>query len=91
MDLAKSRVISPDFLKQIEVDPDSMLTCEDREIFHKINVRFQSLFTPQPGKYNGGHGYIDNKLQFATPPPPNSMAISPHIQTYRNSRARKTI
>ena len=56
-----------------------MLTQEDRDKFHCLHQRYVHLFTPQPGRYNGKWGYIDNKLKFSTPPPPNSRT---HIPNY---------
>ena len=71
-DLAKSRLYSKDYVKQINVDPDGILSPDQREIFHGIHKQFAQLFTPQPGRYNGYWRYVDNKLKFSTPPPPNS-------------------
>ena len=56
-----------------------MLSQADRNVFNKLHNRFRALFTPQPGRYNGWKGYIDNKLQFAALPPPNSRT---HIPNY---------
>ena len=64
---------------QLRVDPDGILTQEDREIFHQLHSRYVHLFSPQPGRYNGQWGYVDNKLNFSTPPPPNSKT---HIPNY---------
>ena len=84
-DFAMSRDTSPDYLKQIKVDPDNVLSVEDRQIFHDLHQRFASLFTPQPGKYNGKYGYIDNKLQFSAPPPPNTRTHIPNYSPAMNT------
>ena len=73
------------YLDQIQVDPDEILEESDRDIFHKLHVRFQALFTPQPGKYNGFKGHIDNKLQFASLPPPNTKTNIPNYSPTMNS------
>ena len=52
-DFSRSRHIDPLFLKQIQVDPDGILSPEERNIFHTLHQRFAKLFTKQPGKYNG--------------------------------------
>ena len=70
-DKALKRNCSKSYLDQIKVDPDGVLSDEDRNLFHQLHAKFAHLFTPQPGKYNGRWGYIDNKLQFSTPPAPN--------------------
>ena len=54
-------------------------------MFNKLHIRFQSLFTPQPGKYCGDKGYIDNKLQFASLPPPNARTRVPNYSPSMNA------
>ena len=84
MDFAQSRHIDPTYMDLIQVDPDNILKEEEREIFHNLHRRFAKLFTKQPGKYNGRYGYIDNKLQFATPPPPNARTRIPNYSPSMN-------
>ena len=67
------------YLHLISVDPDNVLTEDQKEVFHKLNREFAHIFTPNPGRYNGSYGYIDNRLQFSAPPPPNSKT---HIPNY---------
>ena len=81
-DMAKSRLINPDYINQLQVDPDGILSDSERDVFHQLHKKFAHLFTPQPGKYNGSWGYIENKLKFSTPPPPNSRT---HIPNYAPS------
>ena len=83
--LATSKDNDPKYLDQIQVDPDGVLEEADRDLFHKLHVRFQALFTPQPGKYNGHIGHIDNKLQFASLPPPNTKTHIPNYSPTMNS------
>ena len=58
---------------------------EEQQIFHDLHKRFELLFTPQPGKYNGVYGYINNKLQFATQPPPNTKTRIPNYSPTMNN------
>ena len=81
-DFALSRPYSPDFLKQLKVDPDKILSTQQREMFNDLHRKFPHLFTTQPGKYNGYAGYVENRLQFASPPAPNSRT---HIPCYSPS------
>ena len=67
------------YLHLLQVDPDNVLSNDDKEIFHVLHRRFAHLFTPQPGRYNGNYGHVDNQLQFSSPPPPNSKT---HIPNY---------
>ena len=68
----------------LKVDPDNILTQMDRDLFHQLHRRYAHLFTPQPGKYNGAHGYVDNKLKFSTPPPPNARTYIPNYSPSMN-------
>ena len=80
-DFSVGRDPNPD-LSSIQVDPDNVLQEEDRMIFHNLHKRFAQLFTKQPGRYNGKWGFIENRLQFSTPPPPNNRT---HIPNYSPS------
>ena len=59
-----------------------MLQPEEREVFHELHRKYRHLFTVQPGRYNGSFGYIENKLQFSTPPAPNART---HVPNYSPS------
>ena len=83
-DLAQSRQYSKDYLAMLKVDPDGILSQMDRDLFHQLHRRYAHLFTPQPGKYNGAHGYVDNKLKFSTPPPPNARTYIPNYSPSMN-------
>ena len=83
-DFSTKRPIDLTNLEQIQVDPDMMLTQSERDISHKLHERFSALFTQQPGKYNGHHGYINNKLQFSTLPPPNTKTRIPNYSPPMN-------
>ena len=52
-DLNKVREDPEEHLGDLQVDPDNILTEEQRQIFHKLHKRYAKLFTPRPGKYNG--------------------------------------
>ena len=81
-DFSTGRDSNPEYLAQIQVDPDNVLSEEDRSIFHNLHTQFANLFTKQPGRYNGKWGFVENRLQFSTPPPPNSRT---HIPNYSPS------
>ena len=81
---AKKKNTLEDYLHLIQVDPDNVLNPEDRAIFHNIHRKFVHLFNPQPGKYNGSFGFVNNKLQFSTPPAPNSRTHVPNYSPTMN-------
>ena len=70
------------YLHLIQVDPDHTLSSNQRNKFIEINKEFAHLFNPQPGRYSGHYGHIDNKLKFSSLPPPNSKT---HIPNYSPS------
>ena len=78
-DLSKIKEEPDKYLDEISVDPDSILTQEQRDVFHDINKRYAAVFTPRPGKYNGYYKHIDNSLHFSSVPAPNSKT---HIPSY---------
>ena len=67
------------YLSECKVDPDGILTEEQRQTFRDINQRFARIITPRPGKYNGYYGHIDNRLHFSSKPAPN---VRTHIPNY---------
>ena len=83
-DLATIKEKPDKYLHLLRVDPDNMLSAEDKQIFHKLHRKYARIFTPQPGKYNGQFGFVDNKLQFATPPAPNSKTRIPNYSPSMN-------
>ena len=48
------------YLHLLSVDPDNVLSEEEKTVFYNLHEDFASVFTPQPGRYNGKWGYIDN-------------------------------
>ena len=61
-----------------------MLHESEKQVFNKLHVQFAHLFTPQPGRYNGFWGYVDNRLQFSSPPAPNAKTYIPNYSPKMN-------
>ena len=80
----KKRSYSTKYLTQLKVDPDNILSQSEKEVFHQLHRQFAHLFTPQPGRYNGNWGYVENRLKFSTPPPPNSKTYIPNYSPSMN-------
>ena len=68
-----------DFMKEICIDPDDMMTPAWKDRFYSICKDFSGIITPRPGKYNGYYGRIDNSLNFSSTPPPS---IRAHLPKY---------
>ena len=66
-----------DYLHEISIDPDNILSDEWKNKFASICKRFSHLITPKPGRYNGFFGRVDNSINFATQPPPSIKARLP--------------
>ena len=67
------------YLDQCKIDPDNVLTEEQRQTFREINLRYARTITPRPGRYNGYYGHIDNRIHFSQKPAPN---VKTHIPNY---------
>jgi len=90
-DFSKSQEHHNSHLHLIQVDPDEILTQDEREIFHSVHRKFAHLFTPRPGKYNGAYGPINNRLHFSSPPAPNSKTRIPNYSPDMNKIMAKKI
>ena len=64
-------------LNDIQIDPDNILPDGWKERFAAICENFSHVINPRPGKYNGYYGYVDNSINFSTPPPPSIRARLP--------------
>ena len=60
-------VVTPD-ISEIQVDPQKQLSSETRKKFHIINKKYESIFTPTPGRYSGYYGDVDTSINFTEPP-----------------------
>ena len=65
-------------VKLIEVDPDSCLTKEERNMFREVSYHYKEVFTPRPGKYNGYYGEVGNRLNFASIPAQKTRVYTPN-------------
>ena len=60
-----------DYTDQIALDPDNILSPEEKAAFRKLCSEFKDVIRPEPGRYNGFYGHIDNSINFSARPPPN--------------------
>ena len=58
------------YSSKIHVDPDNILTKDERESFHAINKQFDNTFSPNFGVYNNNSGYFRAKLNIGPVEPP---------------------
>ena len=58
------------FSLKIHVDPDNILSLDERESFHAINSQFDNTFRPNFGVYNNKSGYFRAKLNIGPVEPP---------------------
>ena len=61
-----------DHTDKIQLDPDNILTPEQRTTFRRLCKEFKDVIRPEPGRYNGRFGHISNRINFAAKPAPNS-------------------
>ena len=81
----QSSNITHDYLSEILVDPDNILSNEWKNKFFTVCRRFSHVITPRPGKYNGYYGRIDNSINFASSPPPSVRA---HLPKYNHEKLK---
>ena len=61
-----------DHTDEIQLDPDNVLTAEQRTAFRDLCQEFKDVIRPEPGRYNGSYGHISNRINFASRPAPNA-------------------
>ena len=74
-----------DYLNEILIDPDNILTEEWKNRFFSVCQAFSHIITPRPGKYNGFYGRIDNSINFASSPPPS---VKAHLPKYNHEKLK---
>ena len=62
---------------EVIMDPDNIMPDWAKRKMREITNRYAHLFTRRPGKYNGAYGRVDNTINFATPPAPNTKVYVP--------------
>ena len=65
-------------IKQVDIDPDKILSEDERRMFWEVTEHYKTVFTPRPGKYNGYYGPISNRLNFASTPVQNTRVYTPN-------------
>ena len=65
------------FSDVVSVDPDNMLSSEQREAFVQANREFDNRFNPRYGRYNGNSGPYKANLVFGPVLPPPSKPCLP--------------
>ena len=64
-------------LKQVDLETNSDLTPQQAQHFKDIIAKYASIFTKQPGLYNGSFGEVDNTINFSEAPPPPDKVYTP--------------
>ena len=59
------------YTDQVALDPDNILCPGDKRRFRQLIDSYSDIIRPEPGRYNGKMGHIDNSINFASKPPPN--------------------
>ena len=71
------KVNTADFLKDVCIDPDNILSNEWKQSFMDLMTDFTDIITPNPGCYNGFYGNVDCSINFLQPPPASNKARLP--------------
>ena len=67
-----------DFTQDVSVDPDNRMSPSWKQKFQHLVVSFTDIINYRPGRYNGSYGYVDNTIDFSSPPPPTSKIHMPN-------------
>ena len=70
-----------DYTSQVSIDPDNQLAPCWRLSFRELCSKFSDVLNPNPGRYNGHYGDIDNSIDFLSTPPPSVKARLPNYPT----------
>ena len=69
------------YLDEINIDPNDQLSPTWKKKFKELCEEFSDTINPNPGRYNGYYGDIDNSLDFISTPPPSVRARLPNYST----------
>ena len=58
---------------KVKLDPDKILSEEQRDEFRKLCEEFSDILRPEPGRYNGSAGHVNNRINFHSRPAPNKI------------------
>ena len=56
---------------KVQIDPGNILKEEERLAFRAVCEEYADIIRPEPGRYNGSAGYVDNRINFHSKPAPN--------------------
>ncbi len=69
------------YTDQIKIDPDNILSPADKRKFRELCESYSDIIRPEPGRYNGKMGHIDNTINFTSRPPPNKKIYHQNLNT----------
>ena len=67
-----------DFTQDVSIDPDNCMSSSWKQKFKHLVTSFKDVINYRPGRYNGSYGYVDNTIDFSSPPPPTSKIHMPN-------------
>ena len=73
----KKRPPGVSYLSETKVDPDGIMTNEEREKFKELLREYDDIIDPAPGKYNGAYGESNTLINFVGTPPPIEKVYTP--------------
>ena len=59
------------YVDKVKIDPDNILTEEEKQAFRQVCEDYKDIIRPEPGRYNGKSGSINNRINFHSRPAPN--------------------
>ena len=68
---ADKSFLTVDHTDKVQLDPDNILNPAQKTEFRRLLQEFKDVIRPEPGKYNGRYGHIDNRINWGSKPAPN--------------------
>ena len=54
------------YIQEISIDPDKQMPATWRKRFNDLCVKYSTIISPRPGKYNGAFGRVSTDIHFST-------------------------
>ena len=72
------------FIADVKIDPDDTMSVPWKNKFRSLCEEYKDIINYRPARYNGFFGDVDNRIDFASVPPPTSKIYMPKYSEKMN-------